>query len=95
MVDPKYDIEWIDKNILRLLKYSQSGHKKDDLIPLIIVQAVGNMRNVVWIDILLPQNDIHDMFKSYKKPDGSTVTISQGQSNNFCLAVLYAQYRFS
>jgi len=95
MVDPKYDIERIDKNILRLLKYSRSGHKKDDPIPLAIVQAFGTMRNVAWTDILLQQNEIHDMFKSYEKPDGSTMMISQGQHNDFCLAVLYAQYRFS
>ena len=55
MVDPKYDIKRIDTNIIGLLKYSRSGHRKHDAIPLAIVQAFGTMGNVVWTDILLTQ----------------------------------------
>ena len=95
MVDPKYDIERIDKDILRLLKYSRSSHRKNDPIPLALVQSFGTIGNVVWTDILLPQNEIHETFISYKRPDGSIMEISQGQRTNFSLAVLYAQYRFS
>ena len=95
MVDPKYDIKLIDKDILRLLKYSQSSHRKDDPIPLAIVQSFGTIGNVAWTDILLPQNEIHETFISYKRPDGSTMKILQGQRINFSLAVLYAQYQIS
>ena len=37
MVDPKYNIKRIPKDILMFLKYTQSGHMTDDPIPFAMV----------------------------------------------------------
>ena len=67
MVDPRFDINQIPKDILKFLKYTQSGHEADDSIPLAIVQLFGN---VGWHDIIIVQDMIEQLFTTYEAPNG-------------------------
>ena len=87
-----YDVSRINKELLRFLEYTHSGHRSDDLIPLALVQA---FRDVIFMDIVMSQQEIHDIFDQYKTCDGTIVPITTGQRLNFAIAVLYGQYRYS
>lgn len=89
MDDPKHNIKCIDKYLLKFFKYIQSGHRPDDPIPLATVQT---FRDASWSDIFLDQDEIHNVFTSYEKPDGDEYEINRGHHINFALAILYAQY---
>lgn len=65
--------------------------ESDDPISLALVQTFGD---VSWVDILMDQHQIHQIFDSYEAPDGSERKISKGQRHNFTLAILYIQYRY-
>ena len=92
MTNLKYDISHIDRKLLRFLKYTHSGHHSDDLILLALVQSYGD---VIFDNILMSQQEVHDIFDKYEAPDGTRTSIKKGQRQYFAYAVLYAQYRYS
>ena len=74
------------------MKSFRSYNRSDDLIPLALVQAFGD---VSWTDILIDQDEINQIFDQYEARDGTIVPISTGQHLNFAIVVLYVQYRCS
>ena len=87
MLDPRFDIQRILKDVLAFLKYTWSGHKSNDSILLAIVQFFDN---VGWDDILIGQDIIEWLFTTYKAPNGFERKVMLGKSLNFILGTFYA-----
>ena len=92
VVDPKYDILHINKELLWSLKYTCNGHQSDDPIPLALVQTYGDS---TFQDIFMSQDEVHQVLNEYEASDGAVCVIRRGQHLNFAMAVLYAQYHFA
>ena len=92
MINPKYDVSHIKKELLRFLEYTCSGHRSDDPILLELIQA---FRDVIFYEIVMSQQEVHHIFEQYEACDGIIVPITRGQCQCFAYAVLYAQYRYS
>ena len=92
MVNPRYDISQIPKEILYFLEIARCGTKSDDPILLALVQKFWR---ISWRDILMPQDMIGSLFVRNKAPDGRERPIIKGQVVNLMMAVHYARYRFN
>ena len=92
MVDPRFDINRIPKDILKFLKYTQSGHEADASIQLAIVQLFENVR---WDDILIGQDMIEQLITTYESPNGVDSEVMLGKGVNFVLGTYYVQYHLA
>ena len=90
MINPSYDISHIDKELLRFLKYTRNDHQSDDIIPLAPVQ----FRHTLFHDIMMEEQDIHNVFIQYESPGGVIHPILKRHHTKFVLPSLYDWYCF-
>ena len=82
MVDPRYYISCLDKDLLHFLKYMHIGHRSDDIIPLALLQF--------RLTIMIDEEEIHDIFIQYDTPDGIIHPLLKGHCVRLVLGSLYA-----